>query len=124
MTRNCCLPGFYWNKDSKVCTECKRGFFGHDCSNPCRYPNYGKRCQKECNCTEDFCDIAVGCRSCKVGYYGKTCSNQCRFPSYGERCQFLCNCSETACNHINGCQSGTEPGLLKPPEIESDAYEG
>ncbi|XP_061162839.1 scavenger receptor class F member 1-like [Saccostrea echinata] len=108
--KNCCLPGFYWNKDLNICTGCKIGFFGQNCASPCRYPNYGERCQEKCNCTQNFCDTTKGCRNssdCNFGYYGRTCLDPCRFPNYGERCQSWCNCTETACNHITGCQLGT-----------------
>nr|XP_022294754.1 uncharacterized protein LOC111104879 [Crassostrea virginica] len=40
---------------------CQQGFFGPNCKFPCRFPNYGKRCQLECNCTEELCNNISGC---------------------------------------------------------------
>ncbi|XP_062598494.1 uncharacterized protein LOC134259914 [Saccostrea cucullata] len=41
---------------------CKNdGYFGTDCVLPCRYPNYGADCQKECNCDKNFCHHVSGC---------------------------------------------------------------
>ncbi|XP_062604842.1 uncharacterized protein LOC134266637, partial [Saccostrea cucullata] len=90
---------------------CEIGFFGLHCESACRYPSYGKRCQQQCNCTQEFCDFASGCRNssdCSFGYYGVACSDPCRFPSFGERCQYECNCAKKDCHHITGCLLGTE----------------
>lgn len=40
---------------------CEVGYFGNNCTDPCRYPSFGYRCQKECNCTQDICDHKTGC---------------------------------------------------------------
>ncbi|XP_056014143.1 uncharacterized protein LOC125677990 isoform X2 [Ostrea edulis] len=56
-----CLQGFYWDKDSHQCQSCPIGYYGHNCSLPCRYPSYGERCQKECNCTVEYCINDKGC---------------------------------------------------------------
>ena len=40
---------------------CKIGFSGPNCSQPCRHPNYGYLCQKQCNCSNDLCNHISGC---------------------------------------------------------------
>lgn len=40
---------------------CPVGYFGQHCSKPCVYPSFGERCQRECNCTEEICNIITGC---------------------------------------------------------------
>ena len=42
---------------------CPVGYHGIGCKTPCRYPNFGQRCQQLCNCTKDFCDPTNGCRT-------------------------------------------------------------
>lgn len=41
---------------------CEDGYFGPNCTSPCRYPNFGQRCQEECNCIERQCDASIGCK--------------------------------------------------------------
>lgn len=90
---------------------CLPGYVGENCSEPCRYPNYGKYCQKKCECTEQFCDIATGCFSpdvgCRTGYFGDGCVNRCLYPSYGKECQKNCHCIESDCNFITGCDNSS-----------------
>lgn len=43
------------------CLACLPGRFGENCSIPCRYPSYGSKCQKECNCKESHCSSVTGC---------------------------------------------------------------
>lgn len=48
-------------------TECGAGFYGINCSTPCRYPNYGKDCQQECSeCGQEKCNSTPGCLSSDV----------------------------------------------------------
>lgn len=47
--------------DNKI-TGCKDGYFGPNCTTPCRYPSFGQRCQEACNCTESKCDPSIGCK--------------------------------------------------------------
>ncbi|XP_061176113.1 uncharacterized protein LOC133185070 [Saccostrea echinata] len=42
--------------------KCRSGYFGINCSWPCRYPNYGEDCQSKCNCEEHMCNISYECR--------------------------------------------------------------
>lgn len=41
--------------------DCTPGYFGPNCSIPCRYPGYGSWCQKECNCNVTVCSHVNGC---------------------------------------------------------------
>lgn len=97
----CCQLG-----DMK-CKDCSPGYVGSNCTEQCRYPNYGTDCQGHCNCSKEFCDIATGCFSpkdgCRAGYYGDRCINKCRYPNYGKACQNVCPCTESFCNFITGC---------------------
>lgn len=48
-------------------TDCETGFYGRNCSSPCRYPNYGKDCQQDCShCNLDECNSTLGCMSSDV----------------------------------------------------------
>nr|XP_022296706.1 cell death abnormality protein 1-like isoform X1 [Crassostrea virginica] len=59
---NCCT-NFYSSKDSH-CVACQTGYFGPNCSLPCRYPNYGLQCQFECKCEQkQYCNHITGCQS-------------------------------------------------------------
>lgn len=49
-------------------TDCSPGYVGGDCSYQCLYPTYGTDCQRECNCSIEFCDIAIGCFSPKGSF--------------------------------------------------------
>ncbi|XP_062610866.1 uncharacterized protein LOC134272681 [Saccostrea cucullata] len=40
---------------------CKEGYFGQNCSLPCRYPNYGADCQEGCVCNRTLCHHVSGC---------------------------------------------------------------
>lgn len=46
--------------------DCLPGYYKTNCSDPCRYPNYGLRCQKECNCPEKSCHHVFGCPDHKL----------------------------------------------------------
>ena len=41
--------------------DCSIGYYGPNCSRPCRYPNYGEKCQKSCNCKKEYCTNDKGC---------------------------------------------------------------
>nr|XP_034339186.1 cell death abnormality protein 1-like [Crassostrea gigas] len=90
---------------------CEVGYYGYNCTDPCRYPSFGYRCQNVCNCTQDMCDHKTGCslpQICNVGYYGPGCISPCRYPGYGRKCQMQCSCELIDCNHIQGCPLTTE----------------
>ena len=55
------------HKMSIALSECLPGFYGSDCSETCRYPNYGYGCQQKCHCSEIICNSAKGCRSRELG---------------------------------------------------------
>ncbi|XP_061192212.1 uncharacterized protein LOC133200430 [Saccostrea echinata] len=56
-----CCPDYYWNVESQTCKECLAGYGGINCSQACPYPYYGEKCQKECKCEKEWCDISRGC---------------------------------------------------------------
>nr|XP_022291739.1 cell death abnormality protein 1-like [Crassostrea virginica] len=64
-----CLPDYRWSTKFGKCVECLPGFYGSDCSETCRYPNYGYGCQQKCHCSEIICNSAKGCRSRELGMY-------------------------------------------------------
>lgn len=43
------------------------GYSGQNCSSKCPYPAYGNRCQGNCDCNNDTCDVSTGCRSLTTG---------------------------------------------------------
>lgn len=47
---------------------CQVGFFGDNCTQPCRYPSFGEKCQRECDCSRDICDYITGCTSIEGKY--------------------------------------------------------
>lgn len=46
--------------------DCLPGYFKINCSDTCRYPNYGLGCQKECICSEKACHHVFGCLDYKL----------------------------------------------------------
>nr|XP_022294264.1 tyrosine-protein kinase receptor Tie-2-like [Crassostrea virginica] len=42
---------------------CSAGYFGPNCSLPCRYPSYGVGCQFKCVCGMEKCKHITGCHS-------------------------------------------------------------
>lgn len=38
------------------------GYIGLNCSNKCPFPFYGEKCKKQCDCSNDTCDVSTGCR--------------------------------------------------------------
>lgn len=47
--------------------DCETGFYGENCSSPCRYPNNGKYCQQDCShCNLDECNSKLGCMSSDI----------------------------------------------------------
>lgn len=99
-----------WDEKHFHCKECYPGHLGWNCSEQCRYPNYGRFCQELCKCEEKFCDIATGCiepdkTNCPPGYLGQNCQERCRYPNYGIDCQGLCECENKLCDVATGCIS-------------------
>lgn len=47
---------------------CQVGFFGYNCTQPCRYPSFGDKCQRQCNCSQDICDHITGCTTIEGKY--------------------------------------------------------
>ncbi|XP_065926948.1 cell death abnormality protein 1-like [Magallana gigas] len=103
----CCRT---WDEKHLQCKECYPGYLGWNCSEQCRYPNYGRDCQELCKCEEKLCDIANGCiapdkTNCPPGYLGRNCSERCPYPNYGIDCQNMCGCEEKLCDVATGCIS-------------------
>uniref|UniRef100_A0A8W8JTX8 EGF-like domain-containing protein n=1 Tax=Magallana gigas TaxID=29159 RepID=A0A8W8JTX8_MAGGI len=89
-----------------VVQGCQVGFFGYNCTQPCRYPSFGDKCQRQYNL------------ECNDGYYGQDCISPCKYPSYGEKCLQICNCVPFKCNNIDGCENITE--LTEMPTTKSE----
>ncbi|XP_078321587.1 uncharacterized protein LOC111111039 [Crassostrea virginica] len=55
----CFLISFLW----PIAKGCEVGYFGPECGEKCRFPNYGSRCQLKCDCFEKYCNHINGCRN-------------------------------------------------------------
>lgn len=55
-----CPEDKYYNPKIHNCTDCPSGYYGPNCSNSCRYPLYGVKCQEECHCPKKTCDPVFG----------------------------------------------------------------
>nr|XP_034335161.1 uncharacterized protein LOC117692166 isoform X3 [Crassostrea gigas] len=57
-----CENDCVWSPQNNECIDCQIGYYGINCSSPCRYPNYGSGCQQECSlCGKETCNSAFGC---------------------------------------------------------------
>ncbi|XP_052707711.1 uncharacterized protein LOC128182970 [Crassostrea angulata] len=57
-----CREDCQWSKELNQCHDCLTGFYGTNCSRPCRYPNYGTNCQQDCShCERLQCNATFGC---------------------------------------------------------------
>ncbi|XP_062592703.1 uncharacterized protein LOC134254176 [Saccostrea cucullata] len=56
-----CCAGFELDKKTGICRECGDGYFGENCSEVCRFPTFGRRCQGLCDCPLSMCDFVKGC---------------------------------------------------------------
>nr|XP_034335160.1 uncharacterized protein LOC117692166 isoform X2 [Crassostrea gigas] len=57
-----CQEDCIWSERNSKCMDCQIGYYGINCSSPCRYPNYGSGCQQECSlCGKETCNSAFGC---------------------------------------------------------------
>lgn len=45
------------------------GYSGLNCTDKCPYPTYGNRCQENCDCSNDTCDLSTGCISLTTGIF-------------------------------------------------------
>ena len=50
-----------------IILECKPGFLGPNCTQPCPYPFYGQKCQGHCNCDRQKCHVSTGCTTGTTG---------------------------------------------------------
>nr|XP_022291039.1 platelet endothelial aggregation receptor 1-like [Crassostrea virginica] len=63
-----CCKDSHMNAFSRTfCSECIPGYFGPNCTLPCRFPNYGLLCQSACACNETDCNHRTGCPTPTVG---------------------------------------------------------
>nr|XP_022308875.1 protein draper-like isoform X1 [Crassostrea virginica] len=80
------------------------GYYGEDCSIPCRDPH----CR--------YCHLESGtCQRCQPGYYGGHCELECPDGKYGDGCQMDCgHCTDLRqCHHVNGtCLRGCAIGYI------------
>ncbi|XP_048749826.2 uncharacterized protein LOC125661723 isoform X2 [Ostrea edulis] len=56
----CCSNSFK-DKITGTCKPCWIGYVGKNCSQKCKYPRYGAKCEYLCNCEKDMCDFSKGC---------------------------------------------------------------
>lgn len=56
-----CPDDKYLHSITKTCTDCTPGYYGPNCTIPCRYPGYGPWCQKKCICNMTICSHVNGC---------------------------------------------------------------
>lgn len=61
--------------NTNKCRACLSGYYGPNCTFPCRFPNYGLECQSECDCDEQQCNHISGCRSSNILSEKKVASN-------------------------------------------------
>ena len=52
-------------------SSCEIGYFGRNCDEKCRFPNYGWRCQFQCYCSEKDCHHINGCGNFSSGAFFK-----------------------------------------------------
>lgn len=50
-------------------SECMPGYVGLNCKTKCLYPTYGDRCQENCDCNKDMCDVSTGCKNLITGIF-------------------------------------------------------
>lgn len=50
-------------------SECMPGYVGLNCKTKCPYPTYGYRCQNNCDCNKDMCDVYTGCKNLITGIF-------------------------------------------------------
>ena len=53
--------------------ECLPGFYGSNCSEGCRYPNYDDGCQQKCYCAEQNCHAVIGCHEFGKDIFSSLC---------------------------------------------------
>ncbi|XP_056013745.1 multiple epidermal growth factor-like domains protein 6 [Ostrea edulis] len=122
-----------WDTKMEKCTECNVGFQGECCQLPCRYPNYGDRCQSWCNCEITNCSSVTGCddgsptvsvgfpntpktslsafsiyttsTACPHRYIGSDCRFPCRYSGHDVHYQLECGCAKDLCHHVHGCKT-------------------
>lgn len=46
--------------------ECMPGYVGLNCTTKCPYSTYGERCQGYCYCSNNTCDVSLGCEGLRA----------------------------------------------------------
>ncbi|XP_052786694.1 multiple epidermal growth factor-like domains protein 10 isoform X2 [Mya arenaria] len=82
---------------------CREGFKGELCESGCAANEWGRNCEKVCNCAaHGSCDPETGQCVCHIGYTGSDCSQPC-VDSFGLHCVNPCVCeNNSTCNNVNG----------------------
>nr|XP_034315597.1 uncharacterized protein LOC109618524 [Crassostrea gigas] len=70
-----CPDDKYFHLITKTCTDCTPGYYGPNCTIPCRYPGYGPECQKKCSCNMIVCSHVNGCSEYNLDGHESTTSN-------------------------------------------------
>lgn len=94
--------------------QCKPGWSGETCNQPCPLFKYGKNCEHRCNCTNNAsCDPVNGTCICQPGFRGTKCSEPCPENTYGDQCAYKCNCK-------NGATCARDTGMCDCPAGKSN----
>lgn len=76
----------YCDPASGYC-QCKQGYRGRKCNEPCSNNTYGNGCNKQCKChVTMLCDHVTGTCFCDKGLFGENCGLVCPHGFYGRNC--------------------------------------
>ncbi|XP_056002730.1 uncharacterized protein LOC125660811 isoform X2 [Ostrea edulis] len=90
------------------CNECKRNYFGQNCTSTCGHCKPGASCDKTTGACPHGCQYNwSGSRLCVDGFYGLGCSEECG------RCRYRVPCDPRTGNCTAGCEGTQTPPLCK-----------